>query len=201
VDVCPEPGALGLAGGKAILLDPAKCVGHAKCIDACPTSALSLARGNVLQTLRVPLVSEEFETSVPGLFIAGELGGMGLIKTAINEGRLAEDQVRRRLSAWGVVRRTAVDCHGVPRESVHPPDGTYDVAIIGAGPAGLSASLAAHHDGLDCATLEQGWPKPLLRAARKGALKRLAREQAARKGLPNQTYLKSLRHQALHRVE
>jgi thioredoxin reductase len=155
VDACPETGTLGLSGGKAILLNPAGCVGHAKCVEVCPTSAISLARGNVLRTLRVPLVKENFETNVEGLFVAGELGGMGLIKTAINEGRLAGEIVRRKLEEAGI-RRDAPHGHDVAspaRELIEEP---FDVAIVGAGPAGLSASLTAQQYGLRYLTLEQG---------------------------------------------
>ena len=141
VDACPETGTLALAGGKAILAHPERCAGHARCVEVCPTQAISLAVGGVLQTMRVPLVRENFETNVPGLFIVGELGGMGLIKTAINEGRLAIDYVSQRLGC------------GAPAG-----DGgeVFDVAIVGAGPAGLSASLAAHQRELRYVTLEHG---------------------------------------------
>jgi putative YpdA family bacillithiol system oxidoreductase len=115
-----------------------------------------LAFGNVLQTMRVPLVKETFETNVAGVYIAGELSGMGLIKTAINEGRLAIDSIRRRLEASGDWRPPRLE-HG----NSHPvagdaSAGPHDVVIVGAGPAGLSASLAAQQHGLDYLTLEQG---------------------------------------------
>jgi thioredoxin reductase len=158
VDVCPEQGTLGLAGGKAILVHPERCLGHAKCITACPTSALSLAFGNVLQTIKVPRVSETFETNIPGLFIIGELGGMGLIKTAINEGKLVMDHIRSRLEeedGWKPNR----DEHGAPIEAVasdEDADRPFDVLIAGAGPAGLSASLTAHLHGIHYVTLERG---------------------------------------------
>lgn len=155
VGVCPETGTLALASGKAILEHPERCTGQAQCITACPTSAITLAFGNVLQTIRVPNVNENFETNLPGLFIVGELGGMGLIKTAINEGKLVIDRLRQRFEAaqqW----RPARDDHGaiLPCPENHPEP--FDVLIAGAGPAGLSASLAAHQCGLHYVTLEQG---------------------------------------------
>jgi putative YpdA family bacillithiol system oxidoreductase len=140
VEVCPESGTLELAGHKAILAHPDRCTGHARCKDVCPTQAISLSFGGVLQTLKVPQMNERFETNVPGLYIVGELGGMGLIKTAINEGKLVIDHLRRSLEQ-------------------RPKDQTadrYNVAIIGAGPAGLSASLTAQQYGLRYLTLEQG---------------------------------------------
>ena len=138
VDVCPETGTLELVNGKAILADADSCTGHAKCIEACPTSAITLEFGGVRQTMRVPRLRENFETNVADLFIVGELGGMGLIKTAINEGRIVMDHIRRRV------------------EGSQTADGVYDVAIVGAGPAGLSASLTALEHGLKYVTIEQG---------------------------------------------
>ena len=142
IDVCPETGTLELINGKAILAHPERCTGHSKCAEVCPTQAISLAVGGVLQTIKVPHVKEDFETNVPGLFIVGELGGMGLIKTAINEGKLVIDHVLRRMQ-------------NTP-PSAPLPDGAFDVAIVGAGPAGLSASLSAHQHELRYVTLEQG---------------------------------------------
>ncbi len=139
VHECPETGTLEMFGGKAILAHPERCTGHAKCAEVCPTSAITLAFGGKLQTLRVPLVKENFETNVPGVFIVGELAGMGLIKTAINEGKLVIDHLKTRAG-----------------QSATAGADVYEVAIIGAGPAGLSASLAAHQHGLRYLTLEQG---------------------------------------------
>ncbi|HTK96238.1 MAG TPA: NAD(P)-binding domain-containing protein, partial [Terriglobales bacterium] len=138
VHVCPETGTLEMEAGKAILAHPDRCTGHAKCVEVCPTQAISLSFGGVLQTVRVPLVRENFETNVPGLFIVGELCGMGLIKTAVNEGKLVIDHLRRRPAAPAA------------------EGDVYDVAIVGAGPAGLSASLTAQQYGLRYVTLEQG---------------------------------------------
>ncbi len=145
VHACPETGTLEMAGGKAILAHPERCTGHAKCAEVCPTNAIALSAGGVLQTLRVPRVKENFETNIPGVFIVGELGGMGLIKSAINEGRLVMEYLKPRLAT--------------EEASSHAKDSSlaahFDVAIVGAGPAGLSASLAAQQYGLRYITLEQ----------------------------------------------
>ena len=157
VDACPETGTLALVGGKSILANAERCVGHAKCVEVCPTSALSLAFGSTLQTLRAPLVKETFETNVAGIYIAGELSGMGLIKTAINEGRMAIDNIKRRLEAAGEWSPPSVRSpdYQVSASSA-AGEKPYDVLIVGAGPAGLSASLSAVQSGLNYLTLEQG---------------------------------------------
>jgi thioredoxin reductase len=139
VQACPETGTLELVNHKAILAHPDRCTSHAKCAEVCPTQAIAMASNGVLQTLRVPNVKENFETNVPGVFIVGELAGMGLIKSAINEGKLVIDHLRQRLQQEGPA-----------------PESLFDVAIVGSGPAGLSASLAAQQYGMRYITLEQG---------------------------------------------
>ncbi len=140
VHACPETGTLEMSAGKAILAAPERCTGHAKCAEVCPTQAITLSFGGVLQTMRVPLVRENFETNIPGVFIVGELCGMGLIKTAINEGKIVIDHLRKRLAEM---------------PNADDPD-LLDVAIAGAGPAGLSAALTAEQYGLRYISLEQG---------------------------------------------
>ena len=165
VDVCPEDGALAMSEGKAILADRPKCTGAAKCKDSCPTSAISLAFGNVLQTVQVPRVNENFETNVQDVYIVGEPGGMGLIKTAINEGRLVMDYIHKKITCAqspGHDARGQVDfseesapepdllADAVPEDAATEPDPDQpaNVIIVGAGPAGLSAALTAQQHGL-----------------------------------------------------
>jgi thioredoxin reductase (NADPH) len=83
----------------------------------------------------IPHVGEDFQTNVPGLFIAGELGGMGLIRNAVEQGRQAMDAIRK-MSEFGQAD-------------------LLDVIIVGSGPAGISASLAATAHKLRYLTLEQ----------------------------------------------
>jgi thioredoxin reductase/NAD-dependent dihydropyrimidine dehydrogenase PreA subunit len=161
VDVCPEKGTLEMVGGKAILAHAERCTGHAKCAEVCPTQAIALARGGVLQRMRVPLVKDDFETNVPGLFIIGELGGLGLIKTAVNEGKLAIDQVKKRMDAAQPPAKKGANANGhaptaAAAAASHDAATPADVLIVGAGPAGLSASLSAQQMGLQYVTLEQG---------------------------------------------
>ena len=82
----------------------------------------------------IPLLTPRFETTVPGIFIAGELGGMGLIRNALEQGRQAVEAIRSRGKASGDV---------------------LDLLIVGAGPAGFAASLTAMAHGMRFATIEQ----------------------------------------------
>jgi thioredoxin reductase (NADPH) len=160
VEVCPEQGTLEMVSGKAILAHPERCTGQAKCAEVCPTQAIALSRGGVLQRMRVPLVKDDFETNVPGLFIIGELGGLGLIKTAVNEGKLAIEQIKKRLEAASPSAKKGTNGNGHGQTSAAPEtndaSAPADVLIVGAGPAGLSASLSALQAGLRYVTLEQG---------------------------------------------
>src|SRR3974390_2647776 len=93
--VCPEGDVVGLINGKAVLVEPTSCIGHGACKTACPTGAITLVFGTETRGVELPHVGPDFQTNVPGLFIAGELGGMGLIRNAIEQGRQAIESVRR----------------------------------------------------------------------------------------------------------
>jgi thioredoxin reductase (NADPH) len=132
VAACPE-NAIGIVGGKAQLVNAGACIGHGACMAACPHDAIRLVFGTSKRGMDIPFVKPNFETNVPGLFIAGELGGMGLIRKAVEQGRQAIDSIAK-------LKRGGFPC---------------DVVIIGAGPAGISASLAAKEKGLRFLTVEQ----------------------------------------------
>jgi thioredoxin reductase/NAD-dependent dihydropyrimidine dehydrogenase PreA subunit len=132
---CPEGEVLGLVAGKAVLVSPADCIGHGACREACPYDAITLVLGSATRGVEIPRHGPDFETNVPGVFVAGELGGMGLVRNAVEQGRQALAAIARARP------RGAGDL--------------LDVVIVGAGPAGLSASLAALEAGLRFATLEQ----------------------------------------------
>jgi len=135
VKACPE-GALGIVEGKATLINASACIGHGACISACPSQALKLVYGTATRGMDVPVLSPQFETNVPGIFIAGELGGMGLIRKATEQGRQAMRAVQAK----------------VAQTSAPAP---LDVVILGAGPAGLSAGLSAVAMKLRYAIVEQ----------------------------------------------
>jgi len=132
VSACPES-AIGVIRGKAQLVDPAACIGHGACAASCPMEAIRLVFGTERRGIDIPNVKPNFETNVPGIFIAGELGGMGLIRKAVEQGRQSMETIRGR-------RRSAQD---------------LDAVIVGAGPAGLSAGLGAIQHKLRYVLLEQ----------------------------------------------
>ena len=142
VSVCPEGDVLGLRNGQAQVIAPARCVGHGLCERACPTQAITLVFGTATRGVEIPRVKGDFETNVPGLYIVGELGGMGLIRNAFEQGRQCLEGIAARRS------KSAGHRAGDAPE-------LYDVVIVGAGPAGLSASLHAQRLGLRFRTIER----------------------------------------------
>src|SRR5882762_637888 len=139
-EVCPEGDVLAIFGGKAVIVNPHKCIGHGVCAEACPVSAITMVMASPSVSADLPYLTPEYETSVPNLFIVGELGGLALIKNAINQGRECVDIIAQRCRALGA--------GGSVGEA-------YDVLIVGAGPGGISASLRAIERQLNYVTLEQ----------------------------------------------
>ncbi len=135
ISACPERDILGIRNGKATIINASHCIGHGACFHACPTGAISLRIGTEKRGVELPHVDQNFETNVHGIFIAGELGGMGLIKNAVEQGRQAVENISRKLNK--------------------NHQASYDLIIIGAGPAGISGSLAAKKHGLKFLLLDQ----------------------------------------------
>lgn len=132
VRACPEK-ALGVIKGKGVLINPTHCIGHGACAPACPVGAIKLVFGTEKRGMDIPQVDPDFQTNIPGIFIAGELGGMGLIRNAIRQGTHAIQAITKR-----------------PKVKAD-----LDLVIIGAGPAGIASSLAAKEAGLNYVTIEQ----------------------------------------------
>jgi thioredoxin reductase/ferredoxin len=135
VSACPEANVLGLINHKAELISAANCVGHGACKTACPRDAITLVFGTEKRGVDIPALSPDFETNIPGIFIAGELGGMGLIRNAIQQGTQA--------------------VHAIKRVLTHKHANVLDLVIVGAGPAGISASLAAKEAKLKFIAIDQ----------------------------------------------
>jgi len=135
IKACPEKDILGIVDGKATVINTSNCIGHGACFHDCPVEAISLRIGTETRGIDLPHVNETFETNMKGVYIAGELGGMGLIKNSVEQGQQAMESI--------------VKNKNPSKENV------LDVIIVGAGPAGISATLAAKKHGLSSVTLEQ----------------------------------------------
>lgn len=135
IAACPEHDILGLINGKGTTINSSRCVGHGACFHACPVEAITLCIGTEKRGVELPHISQQFETTIPGLFIAGELGGMGLIKNAVEQGQQAISYLSEKIE--------------------YSSNGKLDVVIVGAGPAGISASLEARKRNLKFVTVEQ----------------------------------------------
>ena len=135
VEVCPEKDVLGIRNGQAVPVSPARCIGHGLCERSCPMEAIQLVFGTEKRGVELPRIRGNFESNVPGIYIVGELGGMGLIGNAFEQGRQCVE--------------------GILAEKRRALDGLHDVVIVGCGPAGLSAALTALHHGLDVVTIEK----------------------------------------------
>jgi len=134
IAACPEETVLGMRNGQAVVVAPARCIGHGLCERACPVDAIRLVFGTERRGVEIPRIKENFETNVPGLYIVGELGGMGLIGNAFEQGRQCAE--------------------GIAREG-EAPGAPLDVVVVGCGPAGLSMSLNLLHRRLRFITLER----------------------------------------------
>lgn len=135
INECPEKDILGIIDGKATVVNTSNCIGHGACFHACPVEAISLRIGTEQRGVELPHVNENFETNLKGVYIAGELGGMGLIKNSVEQGEQAVLYISK--------------------EKKPNPHKYIDIGIIGSGPAGISATLKAKELGLSSITFEQ----------------------------------------------
>ena len=132
---CPEQDILGIRSGQAVTVSPANCIGHGLCERSCPVDAIQLVFGTETRGVDIPRIRADFQTNVPGIYVVGELGGMGLIRNAFEQGRQCVE--------------------GLTRAGSGGRDDLLDIVIVGCGPAGLSAALTARARGLRMAVLER----------------------------------------------
>ncbi len=139
VAACPEQDVLGLINARGRLIAAANCVGHGACAASCPVDAIQLVFGTEHRGIELPALSPTFETNQPGIYIAGELGGMGLIANAFEQATQAVDAIADSLRG----------------DEAADSDASLDVVVVGAGPAGLGAALRAKELGLRFVCLDQ----------------------------------------------
>jgi len=135
IEACPQKGILSMRSGKAILADYNRCLGHGACFQSCPFKAITLSMGKYKRGIDLPHLNEDFQTVTRGIFIAGELGGMGLIRNASEQTILAVNNIMRSM------------------KGNHSAE--FDLIIVGAGTAGLSAALTAKMHNLKFIVLEE----------------------------------------------
>ena len=130
---CREKDVLAVINGKSTLINPLACRGEGDCERNCVTGGLKLVEYGQKLKVRVPWTDENFESNIKGIYIVGSLTGAGLIKEAINQGRIAVNHIMKGAS----------------------PPGLPTVLVIGAGPAGLSAMLSCRKFGLPVICFEK----------------------------------------------
>lgn len=140
VEACPHD-VLAIVNGISVPVAMDQCMEDTSCQVECPTNPKSCVVINTTKVIpkrKVPARDQKFKTNVDGIYLIGDVSGVPLIKNAINEGGQVIDHIVEEMGREG------------PN-----PKAEFDVAIIGIGPAGLSAAVLAQQRGLDYIAIEQ----------------------------------------------
>lgn len=155
VDACPYD-VIEMRNFVAKVVRPDDCCGLTLCEQRCPNGSLVITDGDPIEDR--PRVDETLQSlDTPGIYVAGDLTGLPLIRNAINQGARAARAAAASLRGEGAP--TAID----------PPE-LLDLIVVGSGPAGLAASLAAAEANLRTVTLEQGSVAESIRSFPRGKL-------------------------------
>jgi thioredoxin reductase/NAD-dependent dihydropyrimidine dehydrogenase PreA subunit len=150
VDACPYD-VIEVARYVAVVVRPEACCGLTLCEQRCPNGSLRVTDGEPIGDH--PRLGADLQSpDVPGLFLAGDVTGLPLIKNAIHQGARAAERI-------------AASLEGAARAA-----DALDLLIVGAGPAGISAALAATDLGLSFEVVEQGNVAQSIRSFPRGKL-------------------------------
>src|SRR4030095_8254426 len=141
VEACPHD-VRAIVDGIASPVARDQCMEDTACQVECPVNPKACIVINTTKKIKprpVPARDATFMTKEPGCFIIGDVSGTPLIKNAANEGADVVKHIAHELGS-----------NGRPE-----PKAELDVAIIGIGPAGLSAAIAAKRFNLRYVGIEQ----------------------------------------------
>jgi thioredoxin reductase len=150
VDACPYD-VLEIDRYVAVVARPEACCGLTLCEQRCPNGSLRITDGEPIGDR--PRLGGDLESlDTPGLYLAGDVTGLPLIKNAINQGARAVDRIAASLDAG------------------QRGGDALDLVVVGAGPAGISAALRAKEKGLSFEVIEQGSAAQSIRSFPRGKL-------------------------------
>src|SRR6266700_7408176 len=141
VEACPHD-VLAMVNNLAAPVARDQCMEDTSCQVECPVNPKACIVVNTTRKIKarpVPVRDASFMTNVAGCYLIGDVSGTPLIKNAANEGA-------------DVLKHIA---HELNNGAGPEPKAAFDVAIIGIGPAGLSAAIAAKRFALRYVGIEQ----------------------------------------------
>lgn len=140
VDACPQS-VLAMVKNVAVVVARDQCVEEMSCQAECPVNPVAVVVVNTTKVVPprfAPTRDGSYMTNVPGCYVVGDVAGSPMIKTAAKEGAKVIEYIVAGLDA-----------------STTGQQAEFDVAIVGIGPAGLSAAMAAKQHGLRYVAIER----------------------------------------------